>query len=392
MIDVHLVDRKALEARSPIEVSMYLRARKWESRLRTVTSVQWVKTVDGDEFEAMQPIESSIRDYPSRVHDVIETLAIVEGRSELDVLNDISNVSTDVHLVRTFPTDVAAGKIGLDDGVQAYESLRSLIIAAAYSVSVEKPRAVQPARKPNELLRFLREVQIGPSAEGSFVLSVHTPIPPRLTNGQASLFEGQSFDDTASLEPFERRVSLRIYDAVSAANAAANAALVDPDALNAFTGAINRGISANLCEALVGLGGEGGHSFEISLLPAPSRPINRSLMPVHFRRDHLPVLAAAAQELRERMPEEDVLVTGNVVRLHREGFASGEVSIAGIVEGEDRLRRIWLNLESEIYQEASRAHMEMLTVSVRGDLVRRGTRSYLVNPNGFRLLPEREDL
>lgn len=72
------------------------------------------------------------------------------------------------------------------------------------------------------------------------------------------------------------------------------------------------------------------------------------------------------------------MLVGNVVRLYREGStASGEVSVAGTVEGEDRLRRVWVELAGDDYETAVRAHRDMRLVSVRGDIVRRGSRSYL---------------
>jgi hypothetical protein len=167
---------------------------------------------------------------------------------------------------------------------------------------------------------------------------------------------------------------------------------VSENGLESFTRAVRRGISANLCEALVGLGGEAGQPFDLSLSLAPARPLARlSLPPVRFRRDHLPVLAAAAQELRERVAEEGVLVVGNVVRLHREDSGPGEISIAGTVEGEDRLRRIWTNLTDDDYRQATVAHQQMLSVSVRGDLVRRGTRLHLTNPHSFQVLRDGDD-
>ena len=334
--------------------------------------------------------ESTLRDYAARVRDVVEVVAVVEGRSELAILHDISSVSTDVHSVRTFPTDVLPGTIGLDDGVAALESLRNLIVAAAYAVSANQARAVQPARKPSEVLKLLRDVRIGPTGEGSFIFTVHTPIQPRLTEAQPDLFdvEAGTFE---TAEPYERRVSLKIYDAARAAHDAASDALVNANGLDSFTRGIPHGISANLCEALVGLGGETGHPFELSLALAPSRPLSRAThAPIKFRRDHLPVLAAAAQELRDRTPEEAVQVAGNVVRLHREGNGSGEVSIAGVVEGDDRLRRVWVDLTADDYAKAMRAHEEMMSVSVRGDLVRRGNRHYLTNPAAFQLVPEGE--
>lgn len=389
MIDAQVTDRRALAARSPIELAMYLRSHDWVTRDRNDVSVQWVRIVGGEEFEADQPLDPRLRDYGIRVLDVLRVLAVVEQRSELDVLRDISNVSMDIHSIRTFPADSPPGMIGLEDGVQAFESLRNLILAAAYSVSTEQPKAVQPARKPAEVLKLLRDVHVGPGAEGSYIITAHTPIPPRLTSGQPTLFDSGGAGAMEPSEPFERRVSLRIYDAVQAAHNAANAALTSPDGLDAFTASVGRGVSANLCEALVGLGGEAGHAFELSLFLAASRPLTgRELKPILFRHDQLPVLQAAAQELRERVAEEAVDVVGNVVRLHREGTGSGEISIAGTVEGDDRLRRIWMDLHAEDYVQATRAHEQMLNVSVRGDLVRRGTRLILKNPSGFKMLPE----
>jgi hypothetical protein len=277
--------------------------------------------------------------------------------------------------------------IGLDDGVQAYESLRGLVTAAAYSVGAKQPRAVHPARKPAEVLEYLRGVRIGPSSAGSFVLSMHTPVPPKLSAGQPSPAGSEAEESLA--EPFERQVSLRIYDAVRAAYEAANAALVDPDGLTAFTDGVPSGISANLCEALVGLAGPASHPIELSLLLAPSRPSRRRLPPVRFRRDHFAVLESAAAELRARSAEEDSVVTGNVVRLYRESSGgAGEVSVAGTVDSEDRLRRIWVELDGDDYETAVRAHAEMRLVSVHGDIVRRGNRSYLSRPGKFRILPD----
>jgi hypothetical protein len=101
------------------------------------------------------------------------------------------------------------------------------------------------------------------------------------------------------------------------------------------------------------------------------------------------VLESAAAELRARSAEEDSVVTGNVVRLYRESSGgAGEVSVAGTVDNEDRLRRIWVELDGDDYETAVRAHAEMRLVSVHGDIVRRGNRSYLSRPSKFRILPD----
>jgi hypothetical protein len=179
----------------------------------------------------------------------------------------------------------------------------------------------------------------------------------------------------------ERQVSLRLYQAVRAAHEAADAALLSANGLEPFTAGVDQGVSANLCEALAGFGGSAGHQFQISMTLAATRRNAANLAPVRFRRDHLPVLKEAATELRARTPEEDVAITGEVVRLHREGQSTGEITLVGRIEDSDVL-----DLPISDYEAAMRAHQEMRQVMVRGSLIRRGARFYLSGPTGFRVL------
>jgi hypothetical protein len=297
----------------------------------------------------------------------------------------------DVHTVRLFPLDQPPGMIGIDDGLLAFESLRGLVSAAAYTIFASEPRPVQPARKPQGLSDFMRTVWIGPGGEGSHVLSAHTPIPPQLSAEQPSIFD-ELGEEPIDAAPVERQVSLRIHEAAQAAHDAADAALLTSDGLEPFTRGLERGVSANLCEALAGLGGGGRHPFELSLVLAASRPASHlngsELAPIQFRRDHLPVLQQAATELRARTPETDVLVTGHVIRLYRESGSSGEITIVGQVDESETLRRIWVGLDDQHYDQAMRAHEDYRQVSVRGNLIRRGTRHYLARPTGFQVLGE----
>nr|MDT0658494.1 hypothetical protein [Micromonospora sp. DSM 115978] len=96
MIQVRVTDRAAVAARSPSELAMYLRTHGWAVSQRSETGAQWVKVVDGDEFEALQPLESGLRDYAARVADLLHVVSVAEGRSELAVLADIAKVSMDL--------------------------------------------------------------------------------------------------------------------------------------------------------------------------------------------------------------------------------------------------------------------------------------------------------
>jgi hypothetical protein len=123
MIKVRVVDTTALAARTPAELSTYLRASGWQLARREESVAYWVLSVDGDELEIMQPLDPGLRDYALRIGEAIAVLASVEGKSELEVLRQISESTWDVHKVSLFPPDEPAGMIAIDDGVGAYESL-----------------------------------------------------------------------------------------------------------------------------------------------------------------------------------------------------------------------------------------------------------------------------
>lgn len=303
MINARIVDGDALTARSPAELSIYLRARGWVLADHTPTVAVWARRTDDqeDEFEILQPLDPGLRDYAMRMADALHVLAVSESRSELEILREIGNATWDVHTVRIRPADEPAGMVAIDDGIQAAESLRGLVAACAYPVFAQRHRAVQPARKPSGFTEFLRTVRIGAAAEGSYILTAHTPVPPRLSADQPPL----SDDAPVGLpdpEPVERQVTLQVYRAVRAAHDAATTSLLAADGLAPFTRAVDVGVTANLCEALAGLGGLSGHPYDLSLSLAAVRPGNLRPEPIRFRRDHLPVLREAAQELRERTP------------------------------------------------------------------------------------------
>src|SRR5262245_61069332 len=90
MIEVNVTVRAARASISPADLARYLRAHGWHLREQHRFAATWVRTVDGVEFEAVAPLESSIRDYALRVRDIVRVAAVVEGKSELGVLHDMS--------------------------------------------------------------------------------------------------------------------------------------------------------------------------------------------------------------------------------------------------------------------------------------------------------------
>lgn len=86
MIRVRVTDEAAFSARTPAELSTYLRARGWRLSSRTETAAYWTIMIGTDELELLQPLDRGLRDYALRVADAISLLAKIEERSELDIL------------------------------------------------------------------------------------------------------------------------------------------------------------------------------------------------------------------------------------------------------------------------------------------------------------------
>jgi hypothetical protein len=62
MIKVRVADAQALAARTPAELSMYLRSTGWRLAERTGTLASWVRSAGAEgEFEVLQPLDPGSR-------------------------------------------------------------------------------------------------------------------------------------------------------------------------------------------------------------------------------------------------------------------------------------------------------------------------------------------
>jgi hypothetical protein len=94
MIRARITDARALAARTPAELSRYLRRTGWRLVEQRGTLATWVRSAGAEgEFEILQPLDSSSRDYAARVGDSVATLIVAEDRSELDILCAVAEVT-----------------------------------------------------------------------------------------------------------------------------------------------------------------------------------------------------------------------------------------------------------------------------------------------------------
>lgn len=367
---------------APKAVLRYLRARGWGFARDFGRGQLWeLRTADdhGPPFQVLVPMERQVRDYQSRVADLLETLSAVEGRRPAEILREMSLPSADWQYLTLTPPG-PSGTAPLVDLVPALAGLRDLMTAAAAATVATEHQPVQPAQKPQRVKDYVASVRLDQTRVGSYVIAAHTPLSEPPVQPELPL------PDALPQEPFERLVSRRLYTGVVCARRAAEQS-VRQDSLVDFEDYAPTGLSANLCEALVKIAGEERQGYKLDFAWSAEFPVEHATPTVSVGRRLLSALEAGAKDLRTRLGRKGVMVRGTVVRLHRESpQRSGEVTIAGCLVGEgDRIRRVRMTLDREAYARAALAHKADHEVIVEGDLMVRGTAARMERVTGFHI-------
>jgi predicted transposase YbfD/YdcC len=75
----------------PSRVETYLRSHNWHQQEKIADKASiWTQTnALGQEFEILLPLKPDILDFPRRMSEVLETLALAENRSQIDILSEL---------------------------------------------------------------------------------------------------------------------------------------------------------------------------------------------------------------------------------------------------------------------------------------------------------------
>lgn len=215
---------------------------------------------------------------------------------------------------------------------------------------------------------------MGQTERGSYVLTIHSPVAPELRT------------ETPADQPFERQVTQTLTRSLVSLRSAAQRALDNGD-LQPFRTAVQHGVSANLCDALVGLGQiSPRNGVEVSVTWSKLRPAQElARWSMRIQADLLPVMQEASRLFKETEPVEEFELLGFVERLERPvGAALGTVSVSALMDGQ--ARRVVIELGESDYQQAVQGHQQSRPVSCTGDLVREGRGLRLRTPHDFQVV------
>lgn len=286
-------DAEILRTVRPAEAAAYLRNHAWkQTEALGERATVWMKSAgEAGEYEILLPMDITLRDYARRITEVLQTLEGAEARSQIAIVRDIATATADVVRIRLQHGSIENGTVPLDFAAQMIEQAQELMLSAAYAA--QYPRAAHAGRKPARILAYLRGLRMGPTESGSFTISIHSPVAPRLRYLPDA--NGEEWEET----PFERTVTLALAEALAGTRSAVNAA-ASSGAFEPFDTAIESGVSANLCDALVALGMNDTAEFiEIDIQWSSSRPATPEIPTrFHFGRDAFPLLREAERLLR----------------------------------------------------------------------------------------------
>ena len=359
---VDIRDAGALQAISPAALSAYARSAGW----RKIEGYGAHSDVYAAEEmpEVILPRTERLGDYVSVVSRLITIFAKAAGRDELSLYRDL--VTADRDVVRARITETDDGSLTLNRSVDLISGIRDLVLAAACSLREPQPLYRLGAnREANDLLEGIR---LGQTEHGSFVVTLLTPVvsPPLPTPVQV-------YDDAD--DPIERQMTRRLTEALAATREATERATAGDG--TAFADSVDKGVSANLCDALVKLIGP-FPTLDISVAWARTRPISPPQEVFRYSRADAAILSEAARQFRNREPQPDTYLFGTVQRLRRdEDEASGTIYLRTSIDGKNR--SVAVVLKKTEYDRAIQAHKERMPIILQGDLERSGQRWRLLN-------------
>jgi len=369
-------DWDAVRRVTPAALSAYARARGW-AKTGTFGDHADVYGADG-RSEILIPRTTDLGDYASAVTRLLEIFSEVEEVSQLRVYDELTTADRDVIRVRA---GVDGPEIAVEDGVALVEGARNLVLAAA--CSVHRPQALYRAGANREATKYLREVRMGHTEPGSFVVTLVTPMVPPAVRVPLD-------PDWSADEPLARTVSKRLIQSLLATRRATEATASGE--LGAFVDLVEAGVSANLCEAIADLT-KVFPAVDIGVSWALTLPVTEQASSVGFAAADSAIVRGAAKFFRSSEPEEDVPLVGFVSRLRREkAEQEGEVTLrTREPDAPGRRRTVTAVLGERDYDRAIEAHRGKLAVIARGDLQRIGSRWHLQSPRIVEVLrPEEE--
>ena len=369
-----ITDIDAISILSPQDIEHYLLQKNWKQvRLVAGNMIFDKKTEDDETIRVWLPMENDIEeDFVLSLIKLIKTLSIYESRSQLEILEDFDLFSIgDVFRYQT--SDVLARKsssVPFSNGIKIIEQAKNILVSGATVAASRHKNAVFGSRKPTKAMEYANSLRLGQTERGSYIVKIISPISREEETKEQNTLPHIEL-------PFERiALETAIRGAVALKETAQDIHKRGKFYIEPFNERIEDGLTAELCEAIVGKESNNKSPVNLSVSWSPMfdvQPSNnlpdRLEFPIHL----FEYISEAAKIFRVKEPE-NVHIHGYVVKLHREKpSGSGDIVVlAEIQTGEYKglSRKLKIKLNEEDYSLAHKAHHEWLEVKCSGILAK----------------------
>lgn len=315
------------------------------------------------EFTIAVPASEKATDFYSRVYDLIQTLSIINQKTEQEIIEALKSAYTDRLQFRIITEESKKGKIPLDYAAHCLEGLKDLVLYAACAEENAKPVC---ARTYNSAKRSLERFQFGQTQIGSFIINIDVQVADE-ENEQLYLMEAAS----PLAEPPEHKIIKRIGTAITQIDRVAKRQVKVGDLIE---DAYENGITANMCAALSKLKPESSEDIIVETSIYYAEAITQKVVPpqicildnIHF---------AFIDEISKRYKDctliEDVTLEGTIKMLSKNMANDGdevENTVRLLAKVDGQMRSIILHLSSDNHTLACNAYRDDNEVRVSGTI------------------------
>ncbi len=349
-----------------------------DGNLNEIATIWHRKEKEFQEFEILQPLKKEIKDYNQRVYDLIEVLSEFEQRTIFDIINDLNNFYADVIKIRVIHDDVKGGSIPLNDGVLLFEKAEELLVSVVKS-TYNKRKYFSSGKITEDISDFLENMRLGQTEHGSYVVNLIAPIIYKEKQQEELLKTSVTRAITENLSRSLAAIDLSIKNFKATQNT------------SSFDGAVENGVSANLCDALIGISGKlKNRDIRVTIFLSGIEENYHEIQLEHnFDSATVPYLQIASDYYKEKYVFYDRRVSGLVTKLsHEEEDDVGTVTIDASINDDEKSVIIELSIEE--YWQAHSAHKKLQLVECLGDLHVSPRSARLVNVKNFRVITSQD--
>lgn len=340
----------------------------------------WMYSKTSDpELRLAVPSSETLKDFYPSVYRVIQTLAILDNRSEPEIINSIKSAYSDRMQFRIIFDESKNGEIPLEYAAQCINGLKDLVLYAACAEEKAKPIC---NKSYNSAKQYLDNFRFGQTQVGSFIINIDVPV---VDESSEQFYMPEVTNPTADLP--EHKIIKRIEKAISQVDSVTKGSVHVADLIE---NGYEEGITANMCDALSKLKPEGSADIKVETSIYYAEAITHAVEPpkvCFINYEHFMYIEEISKRYKDCTLIEDVTLEGTIKMLLKNSVDGEDENIVSLLTKIDnKLRSIMLHLSLRDHTAACNAYRDDKEVQVSGTLDKSGRRWFFSEVNAFNVI------